>query len=94
MHKEPSPAQQALLDARAVAMRVEQEDLRKTLLAGIDTAIMQSNSAKIVDEGKKLVAYWRTMTEYITGSIAIRQLETVLNGGGAPNPAGYQKPKV
>jgi hypothetical protein len=92
MQQKTTPAQQALLDARAVASRVEQEDLRKTLLAGIDTAIMQSNSAKIVDEGKKLVAYWRTMPEHITGSTAIRHLETVLNGGGAPNPAGYQKP--
>ncbi len=89
MTVEPTPAQQAIAKARAVAERIEQAELRGTILAGLDTMLFSQVDARIVEQAKLLVTHWQRMPEHITGATAIAQLREVLAGGyapGAPRP--------
>jgi hypothetical protein len=73
--------------AYLLAQRVEQPEPKRILMKATERAIALEADVLVVSEAKRLVEYWKSMPEFITGSMAIKQLEDVLAGNYAPGGA-------
>jgi hypothetical protein len=70
--------------AYALAQRVVEDAPRKLLVKATRRALDSEDDRFTLGEVRRLVEFWRTMPEHITGGTAIQQLEAVLAGGFAP----------